>query len=443
MMTNPTKPQTARQVFAQAFKFYREQRGYSQARVADIAKVTRSEVDDWENGTTVPDSKAWELLKKMMNKAMFTIGPTRLQAISEIDAEKALVQRAMQRGHAVAPPPKKPETPSTIKGDGPLTTRPFAEVLTAVTQPKPVVTTAPAIVVPLVPVKPLAAVMKPPTLTIVPDVKTPEPVASKVPEETTPPGVPKTLLGETFDLSDAYAKINAIPRGWGTAEAIADRAAYAKTLIKQGFTSETIREKTREKFTVGVSRVTLKHLRIEVEKEALRAEKKATKAETVKTEATQPSSDAADADLISHARMIFSKAPNFRIEEIVTMQQAAFKRSLGSQKLYLLRDEARVAWDAKKPPVLPPTPAPVKAPTMAAAPAPAPVKAPTMAAAPAPAPISASLNDVEAAAEIILGLIPNLRTFTIAVDDTGEVTVSHTVREVKVTESSTSVKLKR
>jgi hypothetical protein len=52
-------------------------------------------------------------------------------------------------------------------------------------------------------------------------------------------------------------------------------------------------------------------------------------------------------------------------------------------------------------------------------------------------------KDIEAAAQIVLSAIPNLKTFTISVDDKGEVTVSHTTREVKVVEASGSIKLKR
>ena len=57
---------------------------------------------------------------------------------------------------------------------------------------------------------------------------------------------------------------------------------------------------------------------------------------------------------------------------------------------------------------------------------------------PVPAPPT-PVSDIEAAAQIVLSAIPNLRTFTISVDDAGEVTVSHTVR----VEASSSIKLKR
>jgi len=45
------------------------------------------------------------------------------------------------------------------------------------------------------------------------------------------------------------------------------------------------------------------------------------------------------------------------------------------------------------------------------------------------------------AAQLVLGAIPNLRTFTITVDDNGEATISHTQREVRVIETSGTLKL--
>ncbi len=53
------------------------------------------------------------------------------------------------------------------------------------------------------------------------------------------------------------------------------------------------------------------------------------------------------------------------------------------------------------------------------------------------------MTAVEAAVELILGAVPNLRTFTIAVDDSGEASVDYTVREVVVRETGGSLKVRR
>ena len=57
--------------------------------------------------------------------------------------------------------------------------------------------------------------------------------------------------------------------------------------------------------------------------------------------------------------------------------------------------------------------------------------------------IVSNKDDVEAATRLLLDAIPHLRTFTITVDDAGEVTVNHTVRETRVVESSGSLKIRR
>jgi DNA-binding transcriptional regulator YiaG len=405
MMTSPSTTKTARQVFGEALKFYREQRDFNHARVADICKVSRSDVEAWEAGRTVPDSKAWELLKKMVHRGLASISNVRQQALSEADAERAMLQRSMQRGQ----PPSKQQQPA----DKPLTTRPFAEALAKV-----------------------------PVLSIVPPPK-PEPVAPPAPPPapapppiTTPAGVPATLIGETFDLTDAYTAVSTLPDGWGTSEAKNARSAFAKQLLIEGLDPEIIVARTREKFTVGISRVTLKKLRVEIEKEAAKAERKAQReaakaapALDVEVSAPPPPPTPApappvldDAPLIAHARMLLAKSPSMKIDDLVAHLQATFRRSLLARDLYPLRDEAKAAW-AKKAEALRET-SPMPTP-----PAPAPVVAPA----------TASNSDIETAAQLVLSAIPNLRTFTITVDDAGEVTVSHTVR----VEASATIKLKR
>jgi DNA-binding transcriptional regulator YiaG len=407
MMTDATAQKSARQVLGEALRFYREQRGYNQARVADIAKVSRNDVDDWEAGRAVPPSAQWELLKKMVHRGLSQLGAVRQRAFSEVDAERALVQRSMQRA-------KTQQAPPPPAADKPLTSRPFADVLA-----------------------------KAPILKIVPDPKPEPPKPAPAPTTTqapitTPPGVPATLMGDTFDLSDAYTAVNTLPDGWGTTEAKEARAAFAKDLLKQGLDAEVIVARTREKFTVGISRVTLKKLRAEIEREAAKAERKAQREAAKMQEpveaaapppppapvAPPPESDAA---LVDYARMVLSKSPSIKIDELIGQLTAKFKRSLPSQQLYILRTEAKVAWNAKTTPTPEATVQPMKDP--------APVSA--------PAPKTVNTADIETAAQLVLGAIPNLRTFTITVDDAGEVTVSHTTREVRVVEASGSIKLKR
>lgn len=362
MMPEATTQKTARQVLGEALRFYREQRGLTPARVADMTKASRGAVDDWEAGRVVPNSAQWELLKKMVHHGLSQMSAVRQRALAEADAERALVQRSMQRHKPEAPAPNKP-----------LTTRPFAEALT-----------------------------KPPTLKIVP----PEPA----PTVTTPTGVPSTLLGDNFDLTDAYLEVKKLPPGWGTAEAKEARYIHAKDLIKQGQDTEAVVKAVREKFNVGISRVTIKTIHTELEREAKREAAKAARAAAEVAAPAPPVAafaPSSEADRAEHARELLRKSPFMKIGDLVKELQRKFGVSLQSQQLYALRAEVR-----ENRPTRPTEP-------------------------------MINEKDIEAAAQLVLGAIPNLRTFTISVDDSGEVTVNHTTREVRVVEASGSIKLKR
>ena len=60
-----------------------------------------------------------------------------------------------------------------------------------------------------------------------------------------------------------------------------------------------------------------------------------------------------------------------------------------------------------------------------------------------PVTLTTRTNDVEGAVRLLLEAIPNLKTFKIDVDESGEIHVEHTVREVRVIETKGSLKLKK
>lgn len=60
-----------------------------------------------------------------------------------------------------------------------------------------------------------------------------------------------------------------------------------------------------------------------------------------------------------------------------------------------------------------------------------------------PPAVASSENDIEGAVRLILEAIPNLKSFRIEVADNGDVSVDHTIREVKVIETSGSMKLRK
>ncbi len=58
-------------------------------------------------------------------------------------------------------------------------------------------------------------------------------------------------------------------------------------------------------------------------------------------------------------------------------------------------------------------------------------------------PGTVNAGDLEAAVQLVLGAVPNLRTFSIAVDDSGEASIDYTVREVVVRENTGTFKVRR
>lgn len=115
-------------------------------------------------------------------------------------------------------------------------------------------------------------------------------------------------------------------------------------------------------------------------------------------------------ELIEYAKMILKKAPSTTVAQLHGMLLRKFNNSLMDETLISLANEARAARVTG--------PQPVVAPAISA-------------------------NDLEGAVRLILETIPNLKSFKIDVDETGEVSVSHTTREVRVVESSGSMKLRK
>jgi hypothetical protein len=52
-------------------------------------------------------------------------------------------------------------------------------------------------------------------------------------------------------------------------------------------------------------------------------------------------------------------------------------------------------------------------------------------------------DDIRSAVELVLGALPNLRTFVISVDEHGEASVDYTMREVRVVETGGSLKVRK
>lgn len=223
----------------------------------------------------------------------------------------------------------------------------------------------------------------------------PEPVAPPPEPVVTEEPVPTTLTGDDFDLVPAYVASRNLPAGWRTADAIEERLAFARPLIAEGLTNTEIVQRVREEFGVGIGVPTLTQMR---------EEHMANRVETA----------------VEYARMLFRKMWSAKDAEMNALLVQRFNLELPVEKLAELREEARkMRVSGQVPVVTPPAPVPV---------------APTT---------TINDNDLEGAVRLILETIPNLRSFTIVVSDAGEVTVNHTTREVRVVESTGSLKIKK
>ena len=247
-----------------------------------------------------------------------------------------------------------------------------------------------------------------------------------------PAPVPETLHDDGFDLRPAYKAVKELPEGWNTADAKMRRWDYARELIVEGkLRTEEIISEVKRKFGVGISPNTLTEIRDKVQDAKRRVTNRVERAvahvvppptpslpfeEPIMEAPPQPVVPVATPEQIDYARMLLRKSPSMKIEGsggLDELLKRKFGQTLEVNILVQLQNEAR----AQR------------------------VTGPMAAVQPPPATVNE--NDIEGAVRLILEAIPNLRSFKVEVDDAGEVHVSHTVREVRVVESSGTMKLKK
>jgi len=380
MMPKQDDNETARQKLGSVIRFYRDERHLNRAQAADRCGTTAGTVEAWEGGRAVPDNRTWARLKNMVAGGLAGYEHLLQRARAEEEAERA-VQAARVTGDA-------------------LTQRPFAAALskTAEAQPAP----------------------EPPKLTVVPE----------PPPEPPEPAVPETLVGENYDLSKAYIATQRLPAGWRSAAAIAERSRYARELLKAGRSKAAVVRMVREQFTVGIGMPIVDGILEELEAERAAAEHAARPRQPppeppLPEPAPEPAPPPAPPVLleaIEYARMLFRKGA-MKDAEVNPLLRSWFGVELPAEQLAEMRAEGRRARTSAEIPVV-------------AAPPPEEVQAP-------PAAPAVRDNDVEGAVRLILEAIPNLRSFRIEVDESGEVRVEHAVREVRVIETTGTFKIKK
>jgi transcriptional regulator with XRE-family HTH domain len=215
MMTSPAK--TARQQLAEVIKFLRRNRKIELSQAASMAGISPSTFSDWEDGKSVPDNRAWERLKKIVNYEFKQYEELWYQAKAEEELEKK----------------------RTKSDPAPLTQRPFARLL-VVANPKP---------------------SEPKVEPKKPDPPRPEPKVETKEEPTEKLTIPEKLLGVGYDLQPAYVAVNQLPVGWNTKLAAQERADYARELLQAGTSAGDVANKVREKFKVGISASTVSAIR--------------------------------------------------------------------------------------------------------------------------------------------------------------------------------------
>lgn len=99
MINGPTKP--ARIEFGECLRFHREQRRLSPRRVADMLGSSVSDVEAYEAGRLVPEGRAWDKYKGIVDRRLPAYSELRLRALAEYQAERRLITSSMENARMV------------------------------------------------------------------------------------------------------------------------------------------------------------------------------------------------------------------------------------------------------------------------------------------------------------------------------------------------------
>lgn len=324
-----TQTESARKKFGEVLRFHREQRDYPIRRVADMLGCSPETVQNYEAGHVVPEGKAWDKYKGIVNRRLVAYAELRTRAITEAAAERQFLIQTMEH---------RPMATNGSNGHSkPLTHQPLANIKA-------------------------------------PDARTVHPGA-EVGYHNEPP----------------HRTLHAKP------EALAARGIAPKP-------SDTpaVKHKPRASVPLG----------------------------THTPEACKQREE--------WARLQFRQRPRMSIQgqdglNIIMRQRfgVGISWEVASRIKQEVNDEL-----AKLPPAVPAgvtSTAPTLAPGVDLGPPPIVIKAA----------VAPSDRDIGAAVQLVLDAIPNLRTFTITVDDAGEASIEYKIREVKIVETGGSMKVRR
>lgn len=218
---------------AQILTFSRKEKGWTRRNVAQVAGCPERLVEEWENGEAVPDGQRWNKLCRALDRSLYQWNVLHRNALTELRA-------------------KHDEKPATTS---------FGDKL-----------------------RQAVAQAAQPLMVVAPQPQAPEVVQAVVPEPEPAPEDPEQLPDEPNDALDPEERLRrkrlsdalrALPSGWKTQEAVAEREQAARELLTQrprmplagpGGLHETL----RERFGVSVHRARLAEIRDEVQREVLK-----------------------------------------------------------------------------------------------------------------------------------------------------------------------------
>jgi DNA-binding transcriptional regulator YiaG len=276
--------------------------------------------------------------------------------------------------------------------------------------------------------KPFAALAQ---LKLVPD--PPPAPPPPPPEPSRAPGIPEALVGDGYDLQPAYVALNQLPKGWQGKLASQERVEYARELVAQGLSTKDVIAKVRERFRVGILDATVAAIREELGVVAVRktpAPASTTATGPIRRPAAPPTEAAPVTPTLppevvppvaptvapleereEFARIILRKSPTVQTDVLEGILQRKFGAGLPPDRMATLRAEVKAARTGIQGTVVPAMPV--------------------------------NERDIQAAVEMLLEAMPHLKSFTVNIDDAGEVKIDYTVKETRVVEASSTLKIRR
>lgn len=118
--------ESSRKRLGGVIQFHRERRSLTPRRVADMCGVSVEAVGNWEAGHVVPDGKAWDKLKGIVNKRLVSYAELRQRALAEEKEERERIIKSMEHGKMVTNGTNGTPAKQSQRPPAPLAHKPFS-----------------------------------------------------------------------------------------------------------------------------------------------------------------------------------------------------------------------------------------------------------------------------------------------------------------------------